>query len=69
MSRKSHGFDIVIFDLGAGIHSYTLDFFLASHLGILTALPESTSIENAYTFLKQCMWKMMDNIAEKIDAG
>ena len=68
MSRQSHGFDIVIFDLGAGIHSYTLDFFLASHLGILTALPESTSIENAYTFLKQYMWKMMDNIAEKIDA-
>lgn len=66
-SRNTHGFDIIIFDLGAGINSYTLDFFLASHLGILTVLPESTSIENAYTFLKQCMWKMMDNLADKMD--
>ena len=36
--------DIVILDLGAGTHRHTLDFFAAAHLGLLTVLPEPTSI-------------------------
>jgi flagellar biosynthesis protein FlhG len=42
----------VILDLGAGINQYTLDFFNMANTGIVTALPEPTSIENAYRFLK-----------------
>jgi flagellar biosynthesis protein FlhG len=42
----------VILDLGAGINQYTLDFFNIANNGIVTALPEPTSIENAYRFLK-----------------
>lgn len=42
----------IILDLGAGTSHYTLDFFNAADVGIMTVLPEPTSIENAYRFLK-----------------
>ena len=42
----------IVLDLGAGTSSYTLDFFNFANLGIITTLPEPTSIENAYRFLK-----------------
>jgi flagellar biosynthesis protein FlhG len=42
----------IILDLGAGTSAYTLDFFNFATHGIITALPEPTSIENAYRFLK-----------------
>ena len=42
----------VVLDLGAGINQYTLDFFNLANTGIVTVLPEPTSIENAYRFLK-----------------
>ncbi|MBC7396355.1 MAG: P-loop NTPase, partial [Bdellovibrionales bacterium] len=42
----------IILDLGAGTSDYTLEFFNFAHTGIITALPEPTSIENAYRFLK-----------------
>ena len=42
----------IILDLGAGTSKYTLDFFNFSQVRIITALPEPTSIENAYRFMK-----------------
>jgi len=42
----------IILDLGAGTSQYTLDFFNMAQVGIVTVLPEPTSIENAYRFLK-----------------
>lgn len=44
--------DYVIFDLGAGTTFNTLDFFIMAHKGILVVLPEPTSIENTYRFIK-----------------
>lgn len=44
--------DYVIFDLGAGTGYNTLDFFLFSDVGIIALLPEPTSIENGYRFIK-----------------
>ena len=55
-------FDVVIFDLGAGNNKYALDFFSSAHLGIVTVLPEPTSIENAYSFLKSTMGRLLDNV-------
>lgn len=49
---SARSFDVVILDLGAGVHDYTVKFFAASNLGISVVLPEPTSIENAYSFLK-----------------
>ena len=44
--------DYVILDLGAGTSLNTLDFFISADQGILVALPEPTSIENTYRFIK-----------------
>ena len=63
-AKRNFKVDIVLLDLGAGTHRHTLDFFIGSHLGILTVLPEPTSIENAYVFLKMFLMKMMLNIGE-----
>jgi flagellar biosynthesis protein FlhG len=44
--------DHVILDLGAGSGANVLDFFLVSHRGILVVVPQPTSVENAYQFIK-----------------
>ena len=51
--------DYVIFDLGAGTASHTLDFFLASDINLVTLLPEPTSIENGYRFLKSAYFRRL----------
>jgi flagellar biosynthesis protein FlhG len=58
--RMNHQF--VILDLGAGTSSYTLEFFNHADLGIITALPEPTSIENAYRFLKASYYSRLVDI-------
>jgi flagellar biosynthesis protein FlhG len=49
----------VILDLGAGSAFNVLDFFLAAHQGILVIVPEPTSIENAYQFLKSSFFRKL----------
>ncbi len=51
--------DYVIFDLGAGTSFHTLDFFLAADLGVITVLPEPTSIENTYRFIKSSYYRLL----------
>ena len=51
--------DYIILDLGAGTTFNTLDFFLAADTGILTMLPEPTSIENTYRFLKSTFYRIL----------
>lgn len=49
---RSFAVDAVILDLGAGSSFTVLDFFVAADRGLLVVVPEATSIENAYHFLK-----------------
>ena len=44
--------DYVILDLGAGTTFNTLDFFIQAERGLITVMPDPTSIENTYRFLK-----------------
>jgi flagellar biosynthesis protein FlhG len=60
--------DYVILDLGAGTSYNTLDFFLAADVGILVVLPEPTSIENAYRFIKSAFYRKLKNIEYLYDA-
>ena len=60
-AKEEKDYDIVIIDLGAGTQKHTIDFFTAAHLGIVTVLPEPTSIENAYSFLKATLWRLIEN--------
>ncbi|OGW60661.1 MAG: ATP-binding protein [Nitrospirae bacterium RIFCSPHIGHO2_01_FULL_66_17] len=49
--------DYIILDLGAGTAFNSLDFFLAADRGILTVIPEPTSIENVYRFIKSAFYR------------
>jgi flagellar biosynthesis protein FlhG len=51
--------DHVILDLGAGSTFNVLDFFLAARKGVLVVVPEPTSIENAYHFLKAAFFRKL----------
>ncbi len=53
--------DYIILDLGAGTSFNTLDFFLASDIGIVTIVPEPTSIENVYRFIKSAFYRKLKN--------
>ncbi len=51
--------DVLVLDLGAGTSFNTLDFFLIASVGILVVLPEPTSVENAYRFLKAAFFRRL----------
>jgi flagellar biosynthesis protein FlhG len=59
--------DYVLLDLGAGTSSNTLDFFLSADKGILVVLPEPTSIENTYRFIKAFYHRRLKTIEELLD--
>jgi len=65
--------DIVLMDLGSGSAFNTLDFFLSADEGILVVLPEPTSVENAYHFIKAAFYRKLkkatkrNGVAEAID--
>ncbi len=67
--RKLHDLDAdyILFDLGAGTAFNTIDFFITADKGILVVLPEPTSIENTYRFIKSVFYrrlKMIEGISE-----
>lgn len=58
--------DTVVLDLGAGTHFNVLDFFLVAHHGVLVLLPEPTSIENAYRFIKSAFFRKLQDMEEAL---
>jgi flagellar biosynthesis protein FlhG len=57
------GVEHVLLDLGAGSAYNVLDLFLAARRGILVVVPEPTSIENAYHFLKAAFYRSLRTVA------
>jgi flagellar biosynthesis protein FlhG len=53
----------IVLDLGAGTSSNTLDFFLLADKGVLVVMPEPTSIENAYRFIKSAIYRRLRSVA------
>ncbi len=51
--------DYVLLDLGAGTSYNTLDFFLISNNGLVVIAPETTSILNAYSFIKSALFRLL----------
>ncbi len=47
--------DVIIFDIAAGTHQRAIDFFTLAPLGIIIIQPVLTSLENAYSFLKNLL--------------
>jgi flagellar biosynthesis protein FlhG len=57
--------DILILDLGAGTHQSILDFFLLSGQGIVVSAPAVTAVLNAYVFLKNTVFRLMNTVFSK----
>ncbi len=51
--------DTVIIDLGSGTAFNTLDLFLVADEGIFVVIPEPTSLENAYAFIKASFFRRL----------
>jgi flagellar biosynthesis protein FlhG len=54
--------DYVILDLGAGTSYNVLDFFLLADDGLLVLVPEPTSVENGYRFIKAAFLRRLSNV-------
>jgi flagellar biosynthesis protein FlhG len=61
--------DVVLLDLGAGSHFNVLDFFLVADFGVVTLVPEPTSVENAYRFLKAAFFRRLKAVEALYDLG
>ncbi|MBY0415081.1 MAG: P-loop NTPase, partial [Bdellovibrionales bacterium] len=61
--------DYVLLDLGAGTTFNTIDFFIAADQGIITTLPEPTSIENSYRFIKTVYHRKLKMAEELLEIG
>lgn len=51
--------DIALLDLGAGTTYNVLDFFLLADRGVVTLVPDPTSVENAYRFIKAAFFRRL----------
>src|SRR5262245_55777768 len=58
--------DVVLLDLGAGTSLNVLDLFSLADRGILVALPEPTSIENCYRFLKAAFLRRLQHLGRTL---
>jgi flagellar biosynthesis protein FlhG len=58
-SIRALDFDAIVIDLGAGTSFNVLDFFAFADLGVLVTLPEPTSVENCYRFLKSSFYRYL----------
>jgi flagellar biosynthesis protein FlhG len=52
--KKLHT-DIIIFDIAAGTHQRATDFFTLAPIGIIIIEPLPTSLENAFSFIKNML--------------
>jgi flagellar biosynthesis protein FlhG len=60
---RSLDVDIVLIDLGAGTSHNIIDFFLISDVSLLAVVPEPTSIENGYRFIKSALYRRLRGAA------
>jgi flagellar biosynthesis protein FlhG len=59
------GVQEIFLDLSAGSAARVLDLFLAAQQRILVVIPEPTSIENAYHFLKAAFYRSLRSVTRK----
>ncbi len=54
--------DYVIVDLPPGSGFIALDFFLVAHVGLLVVVPEPTSVENTFRFIKSAFLRRLRDV-------
>ncbi|MBW2592458.1 MAG: P-loop NTPase [Deltaproteobacteria bacterium] len=57
--------DYVILDLGAGTSFNVLDFFLFAHKRIMVVTPQPISIQNAYGFVRNAVYRRLSQICNQ----
>ena len=57
--------DVLIIDLGAGTSTNTVDFFLMASQGVIITTPTLTATLNAYFFLKNAVFRILETSFEK----
>lgn len=67
--RQVQGLDVdyIILDLGAGTSFTILDFFLSAANGLLAVVPEPSSIENVYRFIKSVFFRRFKKMVRDPD--
>lgn len=55
----------VLLDLGAGSSFSVLDFFLAAAVPVLVVVPEPTSVENTYQFIRAAFYRRLKRAGER----
>ena len=63
---KALDFDYILLDLGAGTTENTLDFFIIADRAIISFVPEPTSIENAYRFIKAAFYRKLKLVEHSV---
>lgn len=66
---KTINADFLIIDLGAGTHQIILDLFLLSPQGIVVTAPTTTAILDAYIFLKNAVYRLMNSTFKSTSAA
>jgi len=59
---KSLPADVIIIDLGAGVHFNTLDFFSMADRGFIITAAEPGAVMNAYGFVKGALFRKLQNV-------
>src|SRR6478736_320879 len=59
--------DFLICDLPPGSGFIALDFFLVAHIGVLVVVPEPTSVENTFRFIKSAFLRRL-RVVRGLDA-
>lgn len=61
--------DYLILDLGAGTSHHTIDFFLLARQGVIVSTPTPTAMVNAYLFLKNAVFRIVQQSVRKGSPG
>lgn len=56
--------DVVLIDVGAGISYDVLDLYLLADQRLAVVLPQLTSFQNAYSFLKGAVYRVIESCAD-----
>ncbi|MBW2636405.1 MAG: P-loop NTPase [Deltaproteobacteria bacterium] len=57
--------DYIVLDLGAGTSFNVLDFFLVAERKIVVLTPQPTSIQNAYSFVRNAVYRRLSKLASQ----
>ncbi|MEQ9497194.1 MAG: P-loop NTPase [Deltaproteobacteria bacterium] len=68
LMRRIEGLDadVVVIDVGAGIAYNVVDLYTLADLRVVVLLPQLTSFQNAYAFLKAAVYRSIRDAAKKI---